>query len=71
MVVRREGEEYIASFFDANINSSGDTDEEAVSNVKDMIVATFEVFGSKKATELGPEPERQMGVLRQFLKWAK
>ncbi|GAF95929.1 unnamed protein product, partial [marine sediment metagenome] len=35
---------YIATFFDANISASGDTQTEAIFNLKDMIVGTFEIL---------------------------
>jgi len=72
VVVQRADEDFTASFFDANINASGETEEEAVSNLKDMIVATFELLSrSLSAHQLGPGPRKQLGVLSQFLKWAK
>ena len=41
-VVRSHGDEHIATFFDANISASGDTETEAVSNLKDTIIGIFE-----------------------------
>ena len=57
-----------ATFFDANIATSGDTQEEAFSNLRSLILDTFEYLGSEAQETLGPEPARQLAVLREFLK---
>jgi hypothetical protein len=68
VVVQPHGDSFVATFFDANIGTSGDTQEEAVSNLKDLIAGIleqFEVLETEKA--LGPEPTRQLAILRQFI----
>jgi hypothetical protein len=70
VVVQPVGDEFVATFFDANISTAGDTQEEAVSNVRSLILDTFEYFESEPPEALGPEPTRQFGVLRNFLKRA-
>jgi hypothetical protein len=67
VVVRPSDGEYEATFFDANIGIIGDTEEEAVRNLKLLIVDTFEMLESNEAS-LGPEPARQLAVLREFLR---
>jgi hypothetical protein len=67
-VVQPEGDEFIATFFDANISTAGDTQEEAVSNLRSLILDTFEYFEAEPSEALGPEPTRQLCVLRTFLK---
>ena len=59
---------FIATFSDANISASGDTPEEAVSNLRSLILDTFEYLVSEPPDSLGPEPARQLAVLRAFLK---
>ena len=66
-VVQARGEEYVASFFDANLNASGATQEEAVFNLKDVIVAVFETLMEHDPAELGPGPARQLEVLKEFI----
>jgi len=70
VIVQPVGDEFIATFFDANIGTAGDTQEEAVSNVRSLILDTFEYFESEPPEALGLEPTRQFGVLRNFLKRA-
>lgn len=66
--VRVEEDQYIASFFDANLSASGDTREEAVLNLKDIISTTFEVLGTMDESELGPGPLQQRKVLEEFVR---
>ncbi|MBM4045752.1 MAG: hypothetical protein FJ279_11605 [Planctomycetes bacterium] len=71
VVVQNKGDGFVATFFDANINASGETEEEAVSNLKDMIAGTFECLDRRlKAAQLGPGPRKQISVLRKFIKWS-
>ena len=69
-VVRTSEDEYIASFFDANLSSSGSTPEQAVENLKDVIVTVFESFSAHEETRLGPGPKKQLRVLKRFLRRA-
>ena len=68
IVVEPSGEEYVASFYDANVNASGETPTEAYANAKDMILGTFELLSEMDEGELGPEPHRQLAVLGQFVR---
>lgn len=61
---------FVATFFDANISTSGDTEEEAVSNLRSLIVDIFEYLESEPMEALGPEPTRQLEVLRAFIRRA-
>lgn len=67
-VVRQQGNEYIATFYDANLSASGDTDTEAIYNLKDIIVGTFEILSSHERTDLAPGPARQLDVLESFIR---
>lgn len=67
-VVRYQNEQYIASFFDANLGASGDTQAEAIFNLKDIITGTFEIVTTVDESELGPGPLQQRKVLEQFIR---
>lgn len=71
IVVQPSGDDFIASFFDANVNASGDTQQEAVANLKDIMLSMFRRFSAEPEDKLGPEPKRQLAVLRQFIKEAR
>ena len=69
-VVEPAGDGFVATFFDGNISTSGDTEVEAVSNLRSLILDIFEYLDGEPADSLGPEPARQLAVLRVFLKRA-
>ena len=66
LIVPSEGE-YIASLVEANIHSSGDTLEEAVENVKSLILDIFEILSTTDPSHLGPEPTKQLARLKSFI----
>ncbi|MBM4027620.1 MAG: hypothetical protein FJ280_19785 [Planctomycetes bacterium] len=68
VVVRPADGEYIASFFDANLSASGETQAEAVLHLKDVIAAAFEILAEMKEAELGPGPLRQKKTLEEFIR---
>lgn len=65
--VRREEDTYIATFYDANLSASGDTPEEAVMNLKDVVVAAHEALSGLNPEQLGPGPAEQIAVLKEFI----
>jgi predicted RNase H-like HicB family nuclease len=58
---------YLATFFDAGISTEGDTQEEAVRNLKELVVDLWESF-EEDAERLGPVPAKQLTVLRTIIK---
>lgn len=67
-VVQFVDDEYIASFFDANLSTGGDTQVDAISNLRDLMVGTFELLAETKDSDLGPGPRHQKAVLREFVR---
>jgi predicted RNase H-like HicB family nuclease len=61
------GEEFTATFSEANVSASGETEADAIANLKESLVSTFEFLESLPENELGPLPARQWGVLRNVL----
>jgi predicted RNase H-like HicB family nuclease len=59
---------FTATFFDANISTSGETEEEALSNLRSLIIDIFESLESEPPDRLGPEPKRQLELLRVFIR---
>jgi hypothetical protein len=66
VVVAPVEDEFEATFFDANIGTTGDTEEEAVRDLKALMVDTFEYL-ERNESRLGPEPARQLAVLRELI----
>ena len=67
-VIRRKGDQYIASVFDANISASGDTETDAMFDLKDMLVSSLDMFEDMDDIELGPGPLRQKQVLQRLIR---
>jgi predicted RNase H-like HicB family nuclease len=68
VVVQPEEDRFVATLFDANISSSGETQEEAVTNVKDLILMIFRGFENEDDRELGPAMIRQKHALRSLIR---
>lgn len=68
IVLQQDEDEFIASFFEANLGASGDTKKEAIDNLKDIIISTFEILKEHKESQIGPEPFRQLKVLEEFIR---
>lgn len=58
--------EFLARFEEANIAMSGETPEDARESLLANILDVFELFTDEE-TKLGPEPARQLWVLRKYL----
>jgi dCTP deaminase len=66
-VVQPAEEGCTASFYDANIHTSGDNEEEALENLKSLILDVFESLSAEPQETLGSQPKRQLAVLHEFL----
>ena len=67
VTVEGDGEDYTATFTEANISASGETEADAIANFKDSLVSTYAFLESLPETERGPLPARQWEVLRSTL----
>jgi hypothetical protein len=65
--IEGDGEDFTATFTEANVSASGETAADALANLKASLVSTFEFLESLPASERGPLPERQWEVLRNAL----
>ena len=66
VVVSPDEDGYLATFSDANIGMTGDTREEAVANLRLLLVDMFEDLEVQES-RLGPHPQRQLATLRAFI----
>ena len=57
---------FVATLFDANIGASGETPEDAVQNLKDIVLNALVVL-EEREHQLGREPKRQLAVLRSLI----
>jgi hypothetical protein len=63
VTIQGDGEDFTATFTEANISASGETEADAIANFKDSLVSSFELLEKKNSDELGPLPTRQWRVL--------
>ncbi len=68
ITIQPEGDEFSAIFFDANMSTTGDTQFEAIENLKDLIINNYTHFLSLEDNKLGPGPRKQLAVLRTLIK---
>ena len=67
-VVKKLGDEnFVANAPEVNINASGDTAEEALENLQDVVATVYRLYSSLPPHTLGPEPARQINLLRQHI----
>lgn len=58
--------DFLAGFDEANVAMSGETYQEAFQNLVAEVLNSFESFITEEAN-LGPEPARQLGILKKYL----
>jgi hypothetical protein len=59
-------DDFLASLSEANIAISGDSPQEAFQSLASHILDVFEILEREEST-LGPEPTRQLAVLREHI----
>lgn len=67
-VLTYEDEGFVASVFDASIFASGDTEEDALANLKATIIDTYERLNELRDDKLGPVPLRQKQILSKVIR---
>jgi hypothetical protein len=68
VTIQGDGEDFTATFTEANVSASGETEADAIANFKESLVSRFEILQSKSAKELGPLPARQWRILQSVVK---
>jgi len=68
VVVTSADDGYEAGFFEGNLFASGDTEEEAVRNLKSIMIETYDELGRLGDSKLGPEPLRQKQILARLIR---
>ena len=66
-LVEPMGGVYLASLTGARISASGESPEEAIDSLKDIVAAKFRLF-SREESRLGIHPREELCALRQFLR---
>lgn len=66
-VVQPEDDAWVASWSEANVNASGESELEALDMLKDAIASTFRLFCEQEAN-LGDDPAKRLAIMREFLR---
>ena len=66
VTVRPDSDEFIASFFDANISTGAESPQEAISNLQSLIADFFEIH-ENNTEPLGSAMESQKRVLMESI----
>lgn len=59
---------FVASFLDANVNASGETQHGAFANLKDLMIANFDRLAKEPQNKLGKGPARRLAVLQSVMR---
>lgn len=68
VTIEGDGETFTATFVEANLSASGETESDAVANFKDSLLSTYQVLEAMPPDKLGPLPARQWEVLQNAVR---
>ena len=67
VTIKEDGDEFVASFTEASVSASGETEADAIANFKEMMLSLYEIFESTPVDRMGPLPTRQWNILRNVV----
>ena len=68
VTIEGDGEDFTATFVEANVSASGETEADAIANFKDSLLSSYELLESLPPNQLGPLPTRQWDILQDVVK---
>ncbi len=68
VTIEGDGEDFTASFVEANISASGETEADAIANFKESLLSSYEVLEGLTPNQLAPLPARQWGILQNVVR---
>ena len=68
VVIEQGDEEYLATFYDANVGASGSNEVEAIENLKDVLLSRYDHLDGVAKKKLAPPVAKQIAVLREFIR---
>jgi len=71
VTIEGDGDDFTATFVEANVSASGETEADAIANFKDSLLSTYEVLEGASPSQLGPLPTRQWAILKSVVKRAE
>jgi hypothetical protein len=68
VTIEGDGESFTATFVEANISASGETEGDAIANFKESLMSTYEILEHLPASQLGELPTRQWSILQRIVR---
>jgi hypothetical protein len=68
VTIEGDGEDFTATFVEANVSASGETEADAIANFKDSLLSSYEILEGMPSNELGSLPARQWAILQDVVK---
>jgi hypothetical protein len=68
VTIEGDGEDFTATFVEANVSASGETEADAIANFKDSLLSSYEILEGLPSSQLGPLPARQWGILQNVVR---
>jgi len=68
VTIEGDGEEFTATFTEANVSATGETEADAIANFKDSLLSCYQLLEKKTPDQLGPLPTRQWTVIKGVVK---
>jgi hypothetical protein len=68
VTIEGDGEDFTATFVEANVSASGETEADAIANLKDSLLSSYELLENLPPNQLGPLPTRQWEILQNVVK---
>jgi len=68
VTIEGDGEDFTATFVEANVSASGETEADAIANFKESLVSSYELLEDVPAGQMGPLPARQWGILKSVVR---
>jgi hypothetical protein len=68
VTIEGDGEDFTATFMEANLSASGETEADAIANFKDTLVSSYKILEEMNPNKLGPLPSRQWAILKSVVK---
>jgi hypothetical protein len=68
VTIEGDGEDFTATFVEANVSASGETEADAIANFKGSLLSSYEALEGLPPSQLGPLPARQWGILKSVVK---
>jgi len=67
LTIEGDGEDFTATWLEANISASAESEADAIVNFKDCLVSRFEILEKIPVEKMGPLPKRQWQILNSVV----